>query len=295
MKNLKNIKKITSYKIRILFLFFILLFIQNKNCLSLCEVPIQHFENNHKLPKNMLRAIALVESGRTIAPNVKVAWPWTINVDGQGYMFPSKNQAIQAVKEWMNKGKKSIDVGCMQINLKQHPDAFSNLDSAFDPHINVSYAVKFLKRLYSNSKDWLKTIGHYHSKTEKYSSVYQEKVLKTIQNISDINIADLYKNILNFNNTQNQKIIKILSSQASNKQYFPHILNASKQKHAPLISKKVSITSEKSLPIRQISNHKFISLHTRNSSIQHSKVHRFIPLNSIKASLSMRRKFLPLK
>lgn len=259
-------------KVNFTFLLISYLF-QNQNSFALCEIPIQHFENNHNLPKNMLRAIALVESGRTIAPNVKIAWPWTINVDGQGYMYPSKNHAIQAVKEWLNKGKKSIDVGCMQINLKQHPKAFSNLDSAFDPYMNVSYAVKFLKRLYNDSQDWLKTIAHYHSKTEKYGSIYQNKVLKTIQNISDINIGDIYKNIIHFNNIQNQK-----SSLSKSQKKQPH-KNYSPKMHQPhFISKVASSLSAKPLTIRHSNNRKFISFNTRN----------------IKASVSMRRKFLPL-
>ncbi len=245
---------------------------------ALCEVPIQHFENNYKLPKNMLRAIALVESGRTIAPNVRIAWPWTINVDGKGHMYHSKSQAIQAVKDLMNKGKKSIDVGCMQINLKQHPEAFSNLDSAFDPHTNVSYAVKFLKRLYDNSQDWLKSIGHYHSKTEKYGSAYQEKVLKTIQNISDVHVNDLYKNLFNVQNGKNYAT-RLLQYSAQKGLSKNHQIKPTVSRPVSIAQKVVPLLPIKTLAIKKSRNRRFISFAS----------------NQFKPVVSMRRKFLPLR
>ena len=62
-----------------------------------------------------------------------VVWPWTINVEGKGFHFKTKRDAIRFVKDQMTAGKESIDVGCMQINLKYHPDAFTSLDQAFSP------------------------------------------------------------------------------------------------------------------------------------------------------------------
>ncbi|MBA4249632.1 MAG: hypothetical protein C0432_02550 [Candidatus Puniceispirillum sp.] len=278
MQKIRNMK-IMSYPYQWTHNFSALMWIIfSQDALALCEVPIQHFENNHKLPKNMLRAMALVESGRTIAPNVRVAWPWTINVDGQGHMYHSKGQAIQAVKDLMNKGKKSIDVGCMQINLKQHPEAFSNLDSAFDPHTNVSYAVKFLKRLYDNSQDWLKTIGHYHSKTEKYGSIYQDKVLKTIQIISDVHSNDSYKNLFNVSNVKNHVTHLV-------QPYSPKGLSRNKQIQ-PAVSKVASMAKNVApiLPIKAV-------------GVQKYGKRRFISFasNQFRPAVSMRRKFLPLR
>ena len=31
------------------------------------------------------------------------------------------------------RGVRLMDVGCMQVNLQMHPDAFPSLDAAFDP------------------------------------------------------------------------------------------------------------------------------------------------------------------
>ena len=116
------------------------------------------------VPNGLLHAIAIVKSGRpdprsgTIQP-----WPWTIDVGGQGYYFPTKTAAISAVRTLMAAGINSIDVGCMQINLSYHPAAFRNLDQAFDPMANARYAAVFLTRLYDSSLDWTKAAGAYHS------------------------------------------------------------------------------------------------------------------------------------
>jgi hypothetical protein len=34
-------------------------------------------------------------------------------------------------------GVRSIDIGCMQINLVHHPDAFGSLEAGFDPITNA--------------------------------------------------------------------------------------------------------------------------------------------------------------
>jgi hypothetical protein len=44
-------------------------------------------------------------------------------------------------------GITSLDVGCLQVNLAQHPDAFSTLAAAFDPVANADYGAAFLTSL----------------------------------------------------------------------------------------------------------------------------------------------------
>jgi hypothetical protein len=76
------------------------------------------------------------------------------------------------------KGIKSIDVGCMQVNLYHHAAAFKSLDEAFDPETNVAYAAKFLKGLFNETKNWMIAAGYYHSQTPYYSNQYRTKVLE---------------------------------------------------------------------------------------------------------------------
>ena len=55
-----------------------------------------------------------------------LAWPWTVNQAGKSFYLKSKQEAIAKVKELQAQGHTNIDVGCMQINLAYHPDAFEN-------------------------------------------------------------------------------------------------------------------------------------------------------------------------
>ena len=101
-----------------------------------CTPYIAMQEKNHGIPMHLLKAVSLVESGKNVNDSM-VAWPWTINVEGKGYLFRSKGEAIQAVRIHQAAGKTSIDVGPMQINLKHHPDVFKSLEEAFDPQLNI--------------------------------------------------------------------------------------------------------------------------------------------------------------
>lgn len=145
---------------------------------KVCQFYTAQIEQIYKIPDKLLTAVSLTESGRS-TKNGPVAWPWTINVGGEGFYFPTKHAAIQAVRRFQSKGIKSIDVGCMQVNLLHHPNAFKNLEEAFDPKANIAYAAKFLTDLKASHKNWQTAVAHYHSATPAYHIPYKKKVLKT--------------------------------------------------------------------------------------------------------------------
>src|SRR5271156_2546339 len=122
-----------------------------------CRAAIAAAERGHAIPPQLLAAIGRVESGRR-DPDTGAwgAWPWTINAEGQGSYFESKAQAIRAVEALRARGVRSIDVGCMQVNLMHHPAAFANLDMAFEPAVNADYAARFLVELHGQTGDWTK-------------------------------------------------------------------------------------------------------------------------------------------
>lgn len=129
------------------------------------------------LPAHLLTALSHVESGRwDSGSQEKVAWPWTINAAGEGKFFPTKAAAIAEVRRLQARGVRSIDVGCMQINLMYHGDAFPDLETAFDPAANVAYAVTFLTRLKAETGSWQAAAVRYHSATPKYAAVYRAKL-----------------------------------------------------------------------------------------------------------------------
>lgn len=143
-----------------------------------CLPGIVAAEQAFALPSKLLLTIGIVESGRTDPATGAVApWPWTINVAGTDHIFASKQAAIDAVQELQRQGTQSIDIGCMQINLLHHPNAFASLDEAFDPASNTQYGARFLSALYHETGNWLQAAAAYHSRTEEIGASYETRVM----------------------------------------------------------------------------------------------------------------------
>ncbi len=143
-----------------------------------CETAIASAERGAALPARMMTAIAMTESGRFDSAAGRVRpWPWTINAEGAGHYFASREQAVAAVHALRARGVQSIDVGCMQVNLMYHPAAFASVEDAFDPQANAGYAARFLTSLFSAHGHWHKAIGAYHSGTPGLATAYLGLVL----------------------------------------------------------------------------------------------------------------------
>ena len=150
-----------------------------KNERKTCAEPIRKQEREAGIPNQLLAAVALAESGRwDKTDSASFAWPWTVTAEGKGQFFATKAEAIKQVEQLRARGVRNIDVGCMQINLLHHPDAFANLEEALDPHTNVAYATGFLKQLFEQSRSWLTAVGNYHSATPEFHMRYRQKVTK---------------------------------------------------------------------------------------------------------------------
>ncbi|MCA3366433.1 MAG: transglycosylase SLT domain-containing protein [Roseomonas sp.] len=144
----------------------------------LCRAAIAEAERGANLPRGLLQAIGRVESGRRDPETGQFApWPWTINAEGEGKYFPTREAAIAHVRQLQARGVRIIDVGCMQVNLHHHPNAFTSLEQAFDPLTNARYAARFLTELNGGRSDWRQAAGHYHSQTPERAGPYREKVL----------------------------------------------------------------------------------------------------------------------
>ena len=142
-----------------------------------------------RLPARLLAAISLTETGRADQVTGRIRpWPWTINAEGQGQFFETRQQAVAAVMALQARGVQSIDVGCLQVNLMYHPDAFSSLEQAFDPSTNAAYAARFLNALYTEGKDWAHAIAAYHSETPSLGDAYRVLVMARWQN-ADVHAA----------------------------------------------------------------------------------------------------------
>jgi hypothetical protein len=143
----------------------------------LCKDAIQKAETRYSLPRGLLLAIGRVETGRADSVTGQIEpWPWSVQAEGKGYLFDSKPEAVRWVADALAKGIKSIDTGCLQVNLLFHPYAFSSLEQAFDPPVNVDYAARFLLQLHASTGDWYRAIGFYNSQEPVRSAAYQQRV-----------------------------------------------------------------------------------------------------------------------
>ena len=158
----------------------------NRETANLCSSAVYPVETQMGLPKNVLNAISLKETGRWDNQNKQsLSWPWTVTSRGKGVYHKTKSEAIRAVRELQKQGIKNIDVGCMQINLHYHPHAFNNLQEAFNPKLNVNYAGNFLTQLFEDHGSWQTAIEHYHSNDKQRGQRYRLAVekLRKIQNL----------------------------------------------------------------------------------------------------------------
>ncbi len=130
---------------------------------GLCMNAAEAAERAHGIPSGLLRAVGVVESGRAAGGGVAAPWPWVLDVDGKGAFFMTRAAALSGLQSALSSGKASIDVGCFQVNLAQHPNAFRSPDEALDPALNANYAARFLASLRLSSPDWETAVARYHS------------------------------------------------------------------------------------------------------------------------------------
>jgi hypothetical protein len=81
------------------------------------------------------------------------------------------------VTELRSAGIRVVDVGCVQVNLHYHEDAFPNAARALDPMANARYAARFLKRLHDELGDWPAAVAAYHSRTPSRGQAYRDRVM----------------------------------------------------------------------------------------------------------------------
>ena len=143
-----------------------------------CRAAAVAVEQSAKLPPGLLLAIGQVESGRADAATGEInPWPWATNSAGEGHFFASAQEAIAWVAAEQAVGNQSIDVGCFQVNLHYHPDAFGSLAEAFAPYANARYAANFLNRLHDQTGSWPAAIALYHSAEPFEGQRYGARVL----------------------------------------------------------------------------------------------------------------------
>jgi soluble lytic murein transglycosylase-like protein len=143
-----------------------------------CAAEAERAERAAGLPRGLLEAIGLAESGRPDPRTGQLApWPWTVNNSGIGHVFATRAAAVAYVIDQQGRGARALDVGCFQVDLLYHPAAFATVDEAFDPGANARYAAGFLARLRARVGNWPEAVGLYHSATPWRGEAYRATVL----------------------------------------------------------------------------------------------------------------------
>ncbi|SDF35083.1 lytic transglycosylase domain-containing protein [Limimaricola pyoseonensis] len=151
---------------------------------GLCVNAILRAQLRYDIPGNLLLGIGIQEAGVTRGGRLTI-WPWAVNAAGEGRLFDSRAAALDWIAARRAAGVSSIDVGCMQINMRWHPDAFRDTAQGFDPAVNVDYAARFLRGLYEELGDWTAAAGAYHSRTPEAQQVYLASLRRNVAVAND--------------------------------------------------------------------------------------------------------------
>jgi hypothetical protein len=96
--------------------------------------------------------------------------------------YKTKNEATSVARNLIALGHTNFDAGLLQVNWMYHGENFNQVDHVFDPSKNVKYAVNYLRK-HKKDRDWWRSVGRYHSGTEKYAKRYIENVWEMYQKV----------------------------------------------------------------------------------------------------------------
>jgi hypothetical protein len=130
------------------------------------------------IPDTIFYAVALAESGWALnTDGVRQPWPWTLNVAGDGYYYSTRIEAWQALRDWLDKGKRSIDIGLMQVNWRYHHERLGDPWQALDPYHNLRVGAEILQDCYATEHDWWASVGCYNApKNPERATRYRRRV-----------------------------------------------------------------------------------------------------------------------
>ena len=148
---------------------------------NVCLAEARRAEDQHGIPRGLLQSITRVEAGRKTVTGEYMPWPWTLNDQGKGLFFDTKQAAVDYLQAAVSAGDHSVDAGCMQVNTKWHIDGFFELADMLDPVQNADYAASFLLDLHAAHQSWDGAVKHYHSSDPAKHVQYHARVLGELE------------------------------------------------------------------------------------------------------------------
>jgi hypothetical protein len=126
----------------------------------------------------VLAGIALNESAFNGRP-----WPWTLNVEGQGFFFRTRADAYQAIQTLLAAHRDDFDVGLMQVNWHFNGRRFASPWNALAPATNIRVAEAILNENYSKTHSIAKAIAYYHSANPAPGQAYLARFARHLTQI----------------------------------------------------------------------------------------------------------------
>ncbi len=142
----------------------------------------------HRIDPYILYAVALTESRKNGEQNCVVPWPWAINNAGNSFIPSSQQEAKALLNQMLDQGKRNIDVGIMQVNLRWHGHRVAKPEQLLIPSTNLEIGASVLSEaIQSVPNNLAHGIGRYYSwKNESAAIQYGQKVIALADQIREI-------------------------------------------------------------------------------------------------------------
>lgn len=125
---------------------------------NICEREMTAAAAAEGVPIGVLYAVGLTETG--LRGSLQ---PYALNIEGKSVFAASREDALAEFTRARQRGKKLIDLGCMQINHHYHGRNFVSVAHMLEPRDNVRYAARFLKELRVREGNWTMAVARYHA------------------------------------------------------------------------------------------------------------------------------------
>ncbi|MFQ5438081.1 MAG: transglycosylase SLT domain-containing protein [Paracoccaceae bacterium] len=154
---------------------------------EICRAAAKKAALRTGVPYAVLLAITLAETGR-MKKKEFLPWPWTINMEGAGHWFQSRAKALAFAKRNFDRGARSFDLGCFQINYKWHGSGFASMEDMLDPEKGALYAAQYLASLFREKGNWTLAAGAYHSRTPVFAKKYSDRFERILASLGSVHM-----------------------------------------------------------------------------------------------------------
>jgi hypothetical protein len=131
-----------------------------------CSEIIRQIEEEYNIPKNLLAAVAMVESGQK---------PYAVHSRGRARYFKSHADAVKYVSAQAKKGG-NLYLGAMQLCFNSHRTKLKSIERALNPYHNIRFAAELLTSLHKKHGTWFDAVKYYNASTRRVA--YTKRVME---------------------------------------------------------------------------------------------------------------------